>query len=289
MEPGQFYRKLSREHQAMSGDQQFNDKYGPWALVVGGSKGIGEAYSRQLAARGMNLVITARGQVEMDRLASELGRQYDIRVRTVSLDLNDESVMDHLLPEVDDLDIGLLVYNTAFYDIAEFFDCDIESHLRTLNVNCRSVLLMVHHFGGLMKQRGQGGIILMSSMSGWCGAAMLATYAGTKAFDTVLGEGLAEELRGHGVDVLSFVAGATRTPNFQMMTPVERQQDAFPMMPDAVAREALASLGGKTILGGKSLAIAGPINKIAAFVMGRLLPRRLAVRFMSNANRKLYG
>lgn len=269
----------------MLNPQVFQQQYGPWAMVVGGSKGIGEAYSRQLAEVGLNLIITARGQQELDALAAELREQYSIEVITVSIDLNNEEVLEQVKLVVEDrrIEIGLLVYNTAYYDIKEFYDCDIDAHLRTLNVNSRSLLLFVYHFGKLMKQRGRGGMIVMSSMSGWQGGALLSTYAATKAFDTVLGEGLWAELREHGVDVISFVAGATRTPNFQSMTPVNKQKDAFPMLPDQVAREALSALGRSPVR------VAGLLNKIVCFMLIRLLPRKVAVRFMSNMNRKLYG
>jgi hypothetical protein len=120
-------------------------------------------------------------------------------------------------------------------------------------------------------------------MSGWQGAGLLSTYAATKAFDTVLGEGLWEELRACGVDVLSFVAGATRTPNFEAMTPKEKQKDAFPLMPEQVAKEALASLGKDPVR------LAGAINKIVFFIISRFVPRKQAIRFMSHMNRKLYG
>lgn len=263
--------------------KEFISKYGSWALVVGGSKGIGEAYSRQLAAKGMNLVITARGQKDMDSLAAELTQQYGISVRTIAIDLNNADVLSVIKPVVDEIEVGLLIYNTAFYDIKEFLDCDLDTHLRTLNVNCRSLLVFVHHFGKLMKQRGRGGMVIMSSMSGWQGGALLTTYAASKAFDTVLGEGLWEELKSSGVDVISFVAGATRTPNFQTMTPKDKQKDAFPMMPEQVAKEALQSLGHQPVR------VAGPVNKIVCFVLSRFLPRSIAIRFMSSMNRKLYG
>lgn len=267
----------------MVDQQNFIVKYGAWALVVGGSKGIGEAYSRQLAAKGMNLIMTARGKDELDALAEELMQQHGISVRTIVIDLNDDNVLTQVKSETEGLEIGLLVYNTAFYDIKGFFDSELDSHLRTLNVNCRSLLSFTHYFGQKMKQRGRGGMIIMSSMSGWQGSALLASYAASKAFDTVLGEGLWEELKASGVDVISFVAGATRTPNFQRMTPQDKQKDAFPMLPEQVAKEALNSLGRHPVR------VAGTINKVVCFVLNRLLPRRVAVRFMSSMNRKLYG
>ena len=264
-------------------DSAFLQKYGPWALVIGGSKGIGAAYSEQLAAKGLNLVITARGEQELSAISSALQQRYGIKVLTVSLDLNDENVLQQLLPTIAPLEIGLLVYNTAYYDIKEFLSSSLENHLRTLNVNCRSLLVLAHHLGLAMSQRKRGGMIFMSSMSGWQGAALLSTYAATKAFDTVLGEGLWDEMRAHNIDVLSFVAGATRTPNFLGMTPQDKQAQAFPMNPEDVAREALNNLGKTPIQR------AGIINKIAGFVILRCLPRRLAIQFMSKANRNLYG
>ena len=71
-----------------------------------------------------------------------------------------------------------------------------------------------------MARRGRGGILLMSSMAGFQGSALVATYSATKAFDLVLGESLWEELRERGVDVLSCCAGATRTPNYVASRPV---------------------------------------------------------------------
>jgi short-subunit dehydrogenase len=96
----------------------------------------------------------------------------------------------------------------------------------------------------------------------------------------VLAEGLWEELRGRGVDVLACRAGATRTPAYAASGP----RAAVPLMePAAVAEAGLAALGhGPTV-------VAGRLNQAAAFLMGRLLPRRLAVRLMGRATRRLYG
>jgi short-subunit dehydrogenase len=73
-------------------------------------------------------------------------------------------------------------------------------------------LLLAHHFGARLRARGRGGIVLMSSLQSLAGAHYQATYAATKAFDTVLAEGLWHELAPEGIDVLGVLAGATRTP-----------------------------------------------------------------------------
>ena len=259
----------------------FLRKYGPWALVAGASMGIGEAFSRQLAARGLNLILAARRPAPLEGLAAEL-RNQGVEVRVVPLDLGRAELLEELRPEIAGLEIGLLVYNAALSHIGEFFDSDLSTKLQTIDVNCRGPLMLVSELAPAMIERKRGGIILVSSASGFQGAAMISTYAASKAFNTVLGEGLWEELRHHGVDVLSFIAGATRTPNFERQTPKEKQAGSFPMLPEAVAKQALGSLGkGPTD-------IAGRLNKVACFLLCRLLPRRMAVEFMSKQLRKMY-
>jgi short-subunit dehydrogenase len=123
----------------------------------------------------------------------------------------------------------------------------------------------------------------MSSASGFQGGSYISTYAATKAFNTVLAESLWEEFRISGVDVLGMVAGATRTPSFDEETPEEKRAQAFPMMPADVVQEALNCLDkGPT-------RVAGSTNKIFTFLMGKVMSRRTAVKFIGSKLRKLYG
>jgi len=125
--------------------------------------------------------------------------------------------------------------------------------------------------------------VLVSSLSGFQGQAMVGTYAATKAFDLVLAESLWDELGPHGVDVLAFCPGATRTPNFLASQPRPTGVLSAPLMePAATVAEALAALGhGPT-------AIAGRSNRLSALVLHRLLTRRALVRLMSRVTRAMY-
>src|SRR5205814_6614860 len=96
--------------------------------------------------------------------------------------------------------------------------------------------------GRLMTARGRGGIVIMSSLAAEAGAAQVALYSATKAFNLVLAEGLWYELREHGVDVIAIRPGSTRTPSWQRTQPADGDvSDA--MEPSVVVAEALASLG----------------------------------------------
>ena len=262
---------------------KFHAKYGPWALIAGASAGIGEAFSRQLAAKGLNLVVIARRQKLLDQLKQDLESTFGIQVICLSMDLSRVDLSDAVHREVEDLEIGLLVYNACFSSIAPFLESDLASKMLTVDVNCRGPLALVSLLAKPMVVRRRGGIILMSSASGFQGAAWLATYAASKAFTSILAESLWEELRPHRVDVLALVAGATKTPNFEAVTPAEKQASAFPMEPQDVVREGLSHLGR----GPRH--IAGRMNRAVAFVLNRLLPRRTAVSFMGRQLRRIYA
>jgi len=261
----------------------FATKYGPWAVVAGASEGLGAEFARQLAARGLNLVLIARRPAPLEACARSLREVFAIEVRTLSVDLASADLQPALRAETDGIEVGLLVYNAAQSYIGPHLDQELDAHLRVVDVNCRAPLVLIHEFGRPMAARGRGGIILMSSIAGLQGSALIATYAATKAYDLVLGEALWEELRGRGVDVLAFLAGATRTPNFVASSPKTTSALSAAMEPAAVAAEALAALGT-----GPS-AVAGRVNRLSAFVMTRLLPRRMAVGTIGKAMRARYG
>jgi short-subunit dehydrogenase len=266
----------------MKSKEEFQKKYGPWALIAGASTGIGEAYSRQLAEKGLNLLLIARGKERLENLANELQSQYSIEARPIPIDLSTHNLLDQLKPQVDDLEIGLLIYNTAYSETRNFTEGKIEGILKTLDVNCRGVLLLCHEFGSKMVKRKRGGVILMSSMSGLQGSGLVSDYAATKAFDIILGEGLWAEWRHYGVDVLSVVAGATKTPTLAKLSEGKTKQP-HAMQPEDVAKEALGYLGK----GPRRMM--GPLNKIGAFFIEHFLSRKLQVEIVTKETIKLFG
>jgi len=267
----------------MGTDAVFRDRYGPWALVAGGSLGMGAEYSRQLAAKGLNVCLVAEAPDPLESLARTLAAEHGVATRAAVVDLAATDVRDRIVEATRDLEIGFLVYNAAHSVVGRFLDVAIEEKLRMLDVNCRGPLLLADHFGRAMVARGRGGIVLMSSLSGFQGQAMVGTYAATKAFDLVLGESLWDELGDHGVDVLAFCPGATRTPAYLASQPRSTGVLSAPLMnPADTIAEALAALGR-----GPS-AIAGRTNRLSAFVLHRALPRRTLVRFMSRVTREMY-
>ena len=263
-------------------DSDFHARYGPWAVVAGASEGIGREFAHQLAEKGLDLILFARRQEVLEAEAHLIRRRHGVRVEAISLDLASTDLEARFRAAIADRDVGLLVYNACHSTIGEFAETDLDAQLLTLDVNCRGPLILSHVMAPRLVGRGRGGLLLMSSMSGEQGSAMVASYAASKAFDTNLGEGLWSELSPHGVDVLVCIAGATLTPSFMEKTPEERRGAALPMQPGDVARGALTHLKKGPVY------YAGPVNTAVATAM-RFLPKTAAISFISSSTRKLYG
>jgi short-subunit dehydrogenase len=262
----------------------FVERYGPWAVVAGASEGIGASFSKKLAARGINVVLVARRAAPLEELAAELRQKHGVEVKVQPLDLGSPDVVAELSAATGDLDIGLMIYNAAYSPIGAFLDIDVDEHFKAIDVNINGPLRLSHYFGRRFVERGRGGIILMSSMSGFQGTAMIASYAASKAYDMVLAEGLWYELRRHGVDVLGCVAGATLTPSYESsIDRVPTRGLARPMQPDDVTEQALLDLGQRP------LGVSGRRNRVASALLSRLLPRRAAVEMISKETERLFG
>lgn len=192
----------------------FAERYGPWAVIAGASMGIGRALSHEAAARGCNVVLLARGQEALEATAAEVAEQHGVETRTVAADLADPEIGAIVAGAVDDLDVGLFVYNAAVAPAGPFVDADLDYHLLSVKVNCVTPTILSHYFGRRFLARGRGGLGMVSSNGGTQGAINFSTYHAGKAFEWILAESLWAEWKDHGVDVTNIFVGATASDNF---------------------------------------------------------------------------
>jgi short-subunit dehydrogenase len=264
-------------------DPAYRTKYGPWALVTGGAEGIGGAFADQLAERGLDLVLVDQNGDAAAARAEILSKTHGVDVRVSVVDLSEEGFYERIRPLTDDLEIGMLVCNAGVGTPGSFFHLPLEEHLRALDVNCRAGLVLTHELGSRMVERGRGGIILVGSDAAYQGTPYVASYAATKAFNLILGEGLWYEGREDGIDVLGFAPGPTNTEGQRRGNPRLRE-GATPkgfMLPEPTARAALAALG--------RVPSARPDwwNRLETFIAVRLLSRRRAVERIGRRTRTL--
>ena len=253
-------------------NESFRTQYGPYALVAGGSYGLGEAFAEALAKRGLNLVLLARGKEKLESLARRLKEQYRIDVKSFAADSSDFDKIRNIVMNLK-VSIGLLVYNAAFAPIGLFENISEEQLSQVAAVNVKAPLLLAKLVSGPMIQMKRGGILLMSSLAGLQGSPKLASYGATKAFNAILAEGLWKELKPHGIDVLGCCAGAILTPGYKEAGKAKKAPGTLEA--HQVAEQALRALGRGPIV------VPGILNKIARLVMTRLLPRKAAISIMS--------
>lgn len=217
-------------------------KYGPWAVIAGGSEGVGAEFAHQLAEAGFNLVLIARKPGPLTDTAEQC-RELGVEVRSISVDLLDPQSVSRIAQDTADLEVGLLIYNAGASTCNELFlDTDLAEFQKVTDLNVTRMLELVQHYGRLMADRGRGGIMIVGSLSGYMGAWRHSIYAGAKAFSRMFAESLWLELRERNVDVLELVLGVTRTP---AMERVGLNFDAPGILvnePAEVAAEGLAHL-----------------------------------------------
>jgi len=225
---------------------------------------MGVEFARHLAAKGINVVLVARREARLHRLAIELEHEFAVETKVVALDLSCDDFLEPLRNATADIEVGLLINNAGFANSGNLLDNDLDDELAMLHVNSRAPLILTHHFGRRMREQGRGGIIFVSSIVAYSGSPAWSNYAATKAFDLTLSDGIARELRRDGVSVLTVSPGATNTEFWQ----VADGKPLFAMAPERVVRTALTNLGRR------STTVPGLINKLIV-LSTRFTPRWL--------------
>ncbi len=255
--------------------------YGPWAVIAGGSEGVGSAFADSLAQAGINLVLIARKSGPLEETANKV-RAHGVQVRTLSLDLLLPDAVARIEQVTDDLEIGLLIFNAGANSYGhEFVTSELDKVQGVIDLNITRQLELAHHFGAKMKERGRGGIMLLGSLAGYMGSEQQSIYGAAKAFSRVFAEGLWLELKPFGVHVVELVLGVTRTPA------MERAGLRFDIPglnvaeAEDVAREGLEHLADGPVW------IAGGNYKAAQKRSG--FPRDVMVQAAADGMRKLLG
>lgn len=225
-----------------AGRRRLLSHYGTWAVVTGASDGIGRAIAVELAKAGISLVLVARRRELLEALAADLTRKHSIQARILVVDLGQRDAVGAVASATENLDVGLLAAIAGFGTSGPFIDGALRSELEMIDVNCRAVVELSHHFVRRFAARRRGGLVLMSSLLAFQGVPRAAAYAATKAFIQTFAEGLRLELSSSGVDVVASAPGPVRS-GFEARADMRMSAAASP---DVVARQTLEALGRRT-------------------------------------------
>jgi uncharacterized protein len=241
----------------------------PTALVTGATAGIGRAFARRLAAEGHDMVLVARDSERLAELADRLQTRHNVRAETLAADLavpEQRAQVEQRLADAGN-PVDVLVNNAGFGTSDAFWELPPEDLQKQLNVNAAAVLGLTRAAVGVMRERGRGDVINVSSVAGFFSVSG-STYSATKAYVTTLSEGLNTTLHGTGVRVMALCPGFTQT-EFHQRAGLEmgRLPRAFWLQADQVVHESLADLRA-----GKAVSIPGLQYK-ALVALGKLIPK----------------
>lgn len=186
---------------------------GQTALITGASSGIGREFARIFAARDFNLVLTARSEEKLNRLAEELRQSYGVGVAVIPADLSLETEPERLYREVAErgIHVDQLVNNAGAGKVGDVIDIDPQVMEQLIHLNVSSVTMLCHYFGSAMRAKGSGRILNVSSLGAFIPDPHFNVYGPTKAYELFLTEALSGELKGSGVTVSCLCPGPTKT------------------------------------------------------------------------------
>ncbi len=250
------------------------DLKGRTALITGASSGLGASFARQLAARGADLVITARREENLRALAEEIAGRHGVKVDVIPLDLATPGAAEKLWAATEGAGraVDVLINNAGWGHFQHFLDADLSRITQMLQLNLVSLTELTHRFGRAMRARGRGHVLNVSSVGAYTPTPALAVYSATKVFVRDFTEAVAHELAGTPVRVCCLCPGATATEFFQ----------ASGQSPSALVRATFmtadwcAAIGLASLFGGRRNVIAGWMNKLSMFLL-RFVPRRVMV------------
>jgi short-subunit dehydrogenase len=197
---------------------------GTRAVVTGASRGIGSALSTELARRGAQLGLMARGKEALDALAGDLPPAPDGGHATATADVSKwgqtTRAIDRLAKRLGGID--LLVANAGVLHYGPFADQDIADAESMVQTNVLGTMYTVKAALPHMLAHGHGHIVVVSSGAGLRSFPWGAVYGGTKAFDRGFAEALRHELAGTGISVTTVYPGEFGT------TILDHQRDRLP-------------------------------------------------------------
>lgn len=246
---------------------------GQTALITGASSGIGAGFARELAARGMTLILVSRNEAALNALASELSATCLVAVHVVAVDLSLETAVARVKAAVTEkgLIVDLLINNAGFMAYGPFETIDDAVDHAQVMVNTVTLVGLTHAFLPGMLERQRGGIINVASVAGFQPIPYLAVYAATKAFVISFSVALWEECRGRNVCVLGLCPGTTTTELF-LRANAQEAALGTPRTVQQVVSTAMRALDRR-----RSLVVDGLKNSLLSHGP-RLIPRWFAAR-----------
>lgn len=243
------------------------------ALVTGASAGIGKKIAAVFAENGHDLVLVARRQPELEKLAKKLRAQFGVEVTVHAADLALDGAADDVFEALREIPVDILVNNAGVLAGGSFRKMPQAAIDNMIRVNIIALTGLTRRFLEPMIDRGRGRIMNVASIAAFQAVPSLSVYAATKAYVLSFSEALSVEVGYRGISVTAVCPGFTETDMLRQPSATSGSEtsipDAIVLDPDRVARDAY-----EACMAGDAIKVPG--IGYAMFTAGsRLLPRWL--------------
>ena len=247
------------------------------ALITGASSGLGEEFARRFAARGADLILVARRQDVLERLAVDIRHSSGRQVHVVAADLSAPGAGDAVVATLAKrgLRVDTLVNNAGLGKTEPFAASSADDVHTQIGLNVGAVVDLTHGLLPQLVASASGALINVASLTAYSPTPNMAVYAASKAFVLRFTEALAYEVRDTGLTVLAVSPGPTRT-GFYAASGTTENGVRF-QQPSQVVTTAFKALDRTRP---PVSVVSGPQNRLSSRVLG-LLPRRMVLRLMA--------
>lgn len=236
-----------------------------YALITGGSSGIGLEYARQMAARGWNIIVVSNREDDNIRVANELSAQYDVVAEPLYADLTEADAAEKIFGYTKErgIEVDVLINNAGMLLFSQLANTPAQQLERIVALHCTTPTKLCQLFAKDMAERGGGRIVVMSSITAWTPYPTISHYAATKAYLHSFAQSLWYEMRGRGVSVTTVYPSAVDTPLYDLSDKMRRRllSCGVMMSAESVARKAL-----KATFAGRRRCIPGLLTKLEAAI-----------------------
>ncbi|MGJ8585170.1 MAG: SDR family NAD(P)-dependent oxidoreductase [Marinosulfonomonas sp.] len=254
------------------------------ALVTGASSGIGRELARYHAAKGGDLILTARRAAELNALKSELEAAHNITVTTIPLDLGTAEGPTALYDAIKSagLQVDILINNAGFGGHGLHIERDLDAELAMIDLNVKSLVALTHMFAKDMVAQGGGKILNVGSTAGFMPGPKQAIYFATKAFVNSFSQAIDEELRAKGVTSTVLAPGGVET---EFMDAADLSDTKMGQQ-NLASASSVAKVGYEAMLAGDLVAINDGRLKFLLNWVTPLMPRRQMLKQIATAQSK---
>lgn len=231
-------------------------------LITGASSGIGLCYAEQFAAKGENIIVVSNQKERNEEVAADLRQRFGVEAVALYADLSKADSAEQIYEwcKEHDYEVSTLVSNAGILQFGMFLHTKPSMADFITNLHCVTPSKLCRLFGEDMCNRGEGRILIMSSMTAWTPFITVSYYAATKAYLKSFAQSLWYEFRPYGVTVTTVYPGAVDTPLYSLDIKQRKWLRAFGVMMSA---EKLAKSGIRSLERGCRTAIPGLFTKIA--------------------------